>query len=75
MSFCVDQFQSKQEHKKKALYLEEEKEEGQKEKPVKYLASYRGHYKVMKEQEVLVPKVFQFREAVISCKVPLYRFL
>lgn len=38
-------------------------------------SSYRGHCKIMKAQEVLVPKVFQFREAGISCKVPLYRFL
>ena len=37
VSSCVDQFQSKQEHRKKVLYLEEEKEERQKEKPGKYL--------------------------------------
>lgn len=38
-------------------------------------SSHRGHCKVMKEQEVLVPKFFQFREAGILCKMPLYRFL
>lgn len=38
-------------------------------------SSYRGHCKIMKEQEVLVPTSFYFREAGSLCRMPLYRFL
>lgn len=62
---------------KKALYLEE-RERGEAGREASEICGdksfYRGHCKVMKEQEVLVPKVFPFRR-LGSCKVPLYRFL